>query len=56
MQVCSDVANHAALYLGDGVIAAHLHGRLSTREVYNGSGFYFTHTLMTLRHEKLCAK
>jgi len=55
MQVCANVANHAALYLGDGVMLHHLYGRLSSREPYIG-GYYKKHTLMIIRHEKLCAK
>jgi len=30
------VPNHAAIYLGDGLILQHLHGRLSSRDVYGG--------------------
>jgi cell wall-associated NlpC family hydrolase len=30
------VPNHAAIYLGDGLILHHLHGRLSSRDVYGG--------------------
>ncbi|NII53592.1 C40 family peptidase [Luteibacter sp. SG786] len=30
------VPNHAALYIGDGNILHHLHGRLSSRDVYGG--------------------
>jgi proteasome lid subunit RPN8/RPN11 len=55
MQVCSDVVNHAALYMGDDTIIHHLYGRLSTRETY-GNGYYRKHTRMTLRHRDLCAK
>ena len=35
MRVMSPVPNHAAVYIGDGMILHHLHGRLSTRDVYN---------------------
>ena len=30
------VPNHAAVYLGDGLILHHLHGRLSSRDVFGG--------------------
>jgi cell wall-associated NlpC family hydrolase len=30
------VPNHAAIYLGDELILHHLHGRLSSRDVYGG--------------------
>jgi proteasome lid subunit RPN8/RPN11 len=30
------VANHAAVYIGDGVMLHHLYGRLSSRDVYGG--------------------
>ena len=38
MQIRSgnQVPNHAAVYLGDGQILHHLHGRLSSRDVYGG--------------------
>jgi len=36
LQIRSPVANHAAVYLGDGLILHHLHGRLSSRDVYGG--------------------
>lgn len=38
MQIRSNngVPNHAAIYLGDGLILHHLHGRLSSRDVYGG--------------------
>lgn len=38
MQVRSKngVPNHAAVYIGDGLILHHLHGRLSSRDVYGG--------------------
>lgn len=47
MNIGSDVANHTALYLGDGVMLHHLYGRLSTREIYGG--YYVKHTVTTLR-------
>lgn len=36
MQVDSTVANHAAVYIGEGLILHHLYGRLSSRDVYGG--------------------
>lgn len=43
MQIRSrnQVPNHAAVYLGDGVMLHHLHGRLSSRDIYGG---YFQET------------
>jgi proteasome lid subunit RPN8/RPN11 len=48
MQVRSDQANHGAVYLGDGVLLHHLHGRLSCEDVYGG--YWERHTLALLRH------
>lgn len=49
MQVNSDkVANHAAVYLGDGRMLHHLYGRLSERTVYGG--YWARHTLGIARH------
>ena len=36
MQIGSPVPNHAAVYLGEGLILHHLQGRLSSRDVYGG--------------------
>lgn len=36
MQVRSPVANHAGVYIGDGLFLHHMYGRLSTRDVYGG--------------------
>ena len=38
MQIRSEnhVPNHAAVYIGDGQIIHHMHGRLSSRDVYDG--------------------
>ncbi len=48
MQIQSPVPNHAAIYLGDGMILHHLYGRLSSRDVFGG---YFQHvTTHCLRH------
>lgn len=54
MQVCSDVVNHAALYLDGNLILHHLYGRLSSREPYGG--YWLRHTRMIVRHKTLCAK
>lgn len=48
MQVRADVANHGAIYLGDGTMLHHLHGRLSCEDVYGG--YWERHTLALLRH------
>lgn len=56
MQVLADVANHGAVYLGDGVMLHHLFNRLSAREVYgdgSGGGYWERHTLAILRHRSL---
>ena len=36
MQIGSSVPNHAAVYLGEGLILHHVQGRLSSRDVYGG--------------------
>jgi proteasome lid subunit RPN8/RPN11 len=36
IRAMNGVPNHAAIYLGDGLILHHLHGRLSSRDVYGG--------------------
>jgi len=36
MQLRAPVPNHAAIYLGNGLMLHHLHGRLSSRDVYGG--------------------
>jgi len=51
MQVASPVPNHAAIYLGDGLILHHLQGRLSSRDVYGG--YWQKITTHTLRHQLL---
>ena len=48
MQVASPVPNHAAVYLGDGLMLHHLQGRLSSRDVYGG--YWQKVTTHTLRH------
>lgn len=47
MQIQSNVSNHAAIYLGDGLIAHHLYGRLSSRDIFGG--IYQKHTSHILR-------
>ena len=51
MQVKADVANHGAIYLGDGVMLHHLHGQLSTETVYGG--YWLRHTVALLRHREV---
>lgn len=48
IQIQADVANHAAVYIGDGLIMHHLYGRLSSRDVFGG--YYQKHTTHILRH------
>ena len=36
MQLRAKVPNHAAIYLGDGLMLHHLHGKLSSRDIYGG--------------------
>jgi proteasome lid subunit RPN8/RPN11 len=48
MQVKSDKANHGAVYLGDGKMLHHLHGRPSCEDVYGG--YWLHHTAALLRH------
>lgn len=50
MTVMSKVPNHAAIYLGDNVILHHVHGRLSTRDVFGG--YWMKNAVKFLRHEK----
>lgn len=51
MQIRSknQVPNHAAVYLGDGLILHHLYGRLSSRDVWGG--YWRECHRMTLRHK-----
>jgi cell wall-associated NlpC family hydrolase len=51
MQVAASVPNHAAVYLGDGLILHHLQGRLSSRDVYGG--YWQKVTTHALRHPDL---
>ena len=53
MQVGSPVINHAAVYIGDGMIIQHCAGRLSSRDVYGGG--WRRATRKALRHKSLMA-
>lgn len=44
------VPNHAAVYLGDGLMLHHLAGRLSSRDVYGGYWQEMTHRVMRYAH------
>lgn len=48
MQIRSQngVPNHAAVYLGDGLILHHLYGRLSSRDVYGGQWSQLTRLIV----------
>jgi proteasome lid subunit RPN8/RPN11 len=48
MQIASPVPNHAAIYLGDDTILHHVHGRLSSRDVFGG--YWRKATVMVLKH------
>lgn len=50
MKVASRKVNHAAVYLGGGVILHHLYGQLSERTVYEGD--YQRRTQVILRHRQ----
>jgi cell wall-associated NlpC family hydrolase len=50
MQVVSKVPNHAAVYLGDGKILHHVHGKLSNITTYGG--YWLKHTTHILRHRE----
>jgi proteasome lid subunit RPN8/RPN11 len=51
MAIRSPVENHAAIYLGDGLILHHLHGRMSSRDYY--ASYFQECTTTYLRHEAL---
>lgn len=51
MNIASDIGNHGAVYLGDGMMAHHLYHRLSSRDVYGG--YYRKHMLLCVRHKDL---
>ena len=48
MQIHSKTVNHAAIYLGNGVMLHHLMKRLSCREVYGG--YFQKNTRLVIRH------
>lgn len=50
MQLRAKVPNHAGIYLGDGQMLHHLHGRLSSRDVYGG--YWREITRCVLRYAK----
>lgn len=52
MQVAARVENHGAVYVGDGSILHHLHGRLSCHDVWGG--YWSDHCTAILRHRDLC--
>lgn len=52
MRMASPEPNHAAVYLGGGVILQHITNRLSSRDVYGG--YFEKVTTHHLRHESLC--
>lgn len=51
MQIRSKKANHAAVYVGDGMILQHMYGKLSKRDVFGG--FWLRCTRMIVRHRDL---
>lgn len=51
LQLASPVPNHGAIYVGDGYILQHCHGRLSSKDVY--SGYWRKVTNLVLRHKEL---
>lgn len=53
MQVASPVMNHCAVYLGDGIILHHVHGKLSCKNTYGG--YWKKVTRKILRHKSRLA-
>jgi cell wall-associated NlpC family hydrolase len=51
MTIRSPVENHAAVYIGDGMILHHFWGRLSSRDPY--LGYWRENTTVALRHKDL---
>ncbi|VDZ64752.1 NlpC/P60 family [Serratia odorifera] len=49
MQVRADEPNHAAVYLGDGIMIHHMYGQLSQRVPYGG--YWLARTIVTLRYK-----
>jgi cell wall-associated NlpC family hydrolase len=52
IQIRSTIANHAAIYLGDGQLLHHLESQLSRRDIYGG--FWQKNTRFIARHTLLC--
>ena len=50
MTVNSTVPNHGAIYLGNNMILHHVHGRLSTRDIFGG--YWLKNSMVYLRYEK----
>lgn len=50
MTINSTVPNHGAIYLGDNMILHHVHGRLSTRDIFGG--YWLKNAMVYLRYEK----
>ena len=50
MRIDSKGLDHCAVYIGDSMIIHHLAGRLSSRDIYGGGGWYETITGKRLRH------
>ena len=48
------VPNHLAVYVGNGQILHHVQYRLSSKDVYGNSGFWYQRTWGYLRHKSLC--
>ncbi|CAI0747199.1 MAG: C40 family peptidase [Serratia grimesii] len=48
MQVRADEPNHAAVYLGDGVMVHHMYGHMSQRVPYGG--YWLARTIVSLRY------
>jgi cell wall-associated NlpC family hydrolase len=49
MQVRSPVPNHGGVYIGDGQMLHHAHGRMSSRDLYDG--YWQENTVMYLRRK-----
>jgi len=50
MRINSKGLDHCAVYIGDSMILHHLAGRLSSRDIYGGGGWYEVITGKRLRH------
>ncbi len=48
MQIGAEVPNHAAVYIGDGLILQHCMHRLSSRDIYGG--YWQRSTVKVVRH------